>query len=142
MSGAEALAAVGLVSNILQFIDFTTQLCLRIQEYSSAASGLPKALAQQAAHLSHLLSLFKELQEQSGDQQHQDAILEPCRAQVLELADIFESFRTDSSQSRWKHAKAAFKSMRRTEQIDKVGERGLYDPMRLLFLARQIMKHD
>ncbi|KAL9579363.1 MAG: hypothetical protein Q9212_005152 [Teloschistes hypoglaucus] len=120
MSGAEALAAVGLASNILQFIDFTTQLCVRIQEYSSAASGLPKALAQQAAHLSHLLGLFRELQEQSGEQQHQDGILEPCRVQAQELADIFESLRTDSSQSRWKHAKAAFKSMKRTEKIDKL----------------------
>ncbi|KAL8776668.1 MAG: hypothetical protein Q9194_003013 [Teloschistes cf. exilis] len=137
MSGAEALAAAGLASNILHFIDFTTQLCLRIQEYSSAASGLPKALAQQAAHLSHLLSLFKELQEQSGDQQDQDAILESCRAQALELADIFESFRTDSSQSRWKHAKAAFKSMRRTEQIDKL-QSTLDQLVRTLSLQLQI----
>ncbi|KAL8660063.1 MAG: hypothetical protein Q9202_006829 [Teloschistes flavicans] len=124
MSGAEALAAVGLASNLLQFIDFTAQLCVRIQEYSSAISGLPKDLAHQAAHLSHLLTLLRELQGQSNGQQPQDGILDQCQAQAQELADVFESLRTDSGQNRWKHARAAFKSMKRTEQVDKVGNWG------------------
>ncbi|KAL8686618.1 MAG: hypothetical protein Q9218_006983 [Villophora microphyllina] len=120
MSGAEALAAVGLASNVLQFIDFTTQLCVRIKEYSSSASGFPKAVGQQATHLSHLLSLLRELSGRSNGQQLQDGILGQCETQAQELAEIFESLRIGSSQGRWRHARAAFNSMRRTEQIDKL----------------------
>lgn len=40
------LAAVGFASSLLQFIDFGTELCARIREYSSAVNGNPKKLLE------------------------------------------------------------------------------------------------
>ncbi|KAL9600032.1 MAG: hypothetical protein Q9179_003359 [Wetmoreana sp. 5 TL-2023] len=120
MSGAEALAAVGLASNIIQFVDFTTELCVRISDYTTASSGLPKELAQRATQLGELLNTLKELSQLSDEQVSAKGIIAQCEIQAQELAGLFESLRADAGKGRWSTAKAAFKSMRRTQQIDKV----------------------
>ena len=126
MSGAEVLAAVGLASNILQFVEFTTHLCQRVQEYSSATSGLPKELAQQAAQLAELLHLLEELSHQPEALQVGNGVLEQCQSQAHELAGILEDLQGGAGKSRWGNAKVAFKSLKRTQQIDKVGKMHVY----------------
>ena len=122
MSGAEALAAVGLASNILQFVDFTSQLCGRIHEITTTASGLPRELDQQAAQLSQLLGLLKELALYSQGQTLGDGILKQCQAQAQELAVLLKSFEGGANKGRWKNTKVAFKSLRHTQGIEKVGK--------------------
>lgn len=121
MSGAEALAAVGLASNILQFVEFTTELCVRIQEYSSSATGLPKELAQQAAQLRELLLLLKELSQQSNGQVLGDGLLVQCQAQAQELSDLLESLQGRVGKGRLANARVAVRSFSRKPQVDKVG---------------------
>jgi hypothetical protein len=121
MSGAEVLAAVGLASNVLQFVDFTTKLCAQIKEYASSASGLPKELSQQALQLSALLALLKGLSQQPNGPKLEKDVLGQCETQAQELSDLLESLRGGGGKSRWETAKVAFKSLKRTQQIDKVG---------------------
>ncbi|KAL8824863.1 MAG: hypothetical protein Q9191_004767 [Dirinaria sp. TL-2023a] len=120
MSGAEALAVVGLASNILQFIDFTSQLCERIHEITTTASGLPRELDQQAAQLSQLLGLLKELAQHSKGQTLGDDILKQCQFQAQELAVLLKSFEGGAHKGRWKNAKVALKSLRHTQEIEKL----------------------
>lgn len=122
MSGAEALAAVGLASNVVQFVEFTARLCVRIQEYASATSGLPKELAQQAAQLAELLILLKELSQQSDGAILDVGITGQCQTQAEELSNLLDSLRAGAGKGRWGTAKTAFKSLKRIQQIDKVGE--------------------
>ncbi|KAL8870461.1 MAG: hypothetical protein Q9174_003506 [Haloplaca sp. 1 TL-2023] len=120
MSGAEALAAVGLASNVLQFVEFTTLLCERIHDYSSATSGLPKELAQQASQLNTLLTIFRDLAQRPDGQRFADDIIKQCHAQAQELSDVFENLRVGAAKGRWGTAKTAFKSLKRTQQIEKL----------------------
>ena len=120
MSGVEGLVAVGFASNVLQFVELTTKLCVRIQEYSSAASGLPKELAKKAAQLSELLGLLKQLSQQSEGQTLGGGVLGQCQAQGQELSDLLESLQGGAGKSRWGTAKVAYRSLRRTQQVDKV----------------------
>ncbi|KAL6712732.1 hypothetical protein ACLMJK_009670 [Lecanora helva] len=120
MSGAEALVAIGLASNILQFVEFTTKLCARIQEYSSAASGLPRELSRQAEQLSALLSLLKELSQQPEGQKLEAGILQQCQFQAEEIAAILNSLQRGTGNSRWENAKVALRSLKRTQQIDQL----------------------
>jgi len=120
MSGAEVLAAVGLASNVLQFIDFTTKLCAQIKDYASSASGLPKELSQQALQLSALLVLLKGLPQQPNGPKLEKDVLGQCQIQAQELSDLLESLQGGRGQSRWRTAVVAFKSLKREEQIGKV----------------------
>jgi len=120
MSGAEPLAAMGLASNVLQFVDFTSKLCAQIKEYASSVSGLPKELSQQAVQLSALLDLLKELSQQPNGPEPGKVVLGRCQIQAQELSDLLESLQGGRGQSRWKTVKVAVKSLKRTQQIDRV----------------------
>lgn len=121
MSGAEALAAVGLVSNILQFVDFTSQLCVQIKEIASSASGLPKELDRQATQLAELLALLRDLAQDAKGHALGEGVLQQCQAQAQELAVLLKSFDGGSGKGHWKNAKVAFRSMRHNKEVEKVG---------------------
>ena len=123
MSGAEALVAVGLASNVLQFVDFTTKLCITIKEISSTSSGLPKELDRQASQLSHLLGLLRELAEQRKTPIFGNDVLRYCQEQAQELDLLLKSFEGGSNNGRLKNAKLAYRSLRQKEDIAKVGKR-------------------
>lgn len=126
MSGTEALVAFGLASNVLQFVDFTSKLCARIKEYISSVSGLPKELFQQAEQLSELLTLLKGLSQQPNGLTLGKGVPGQCQIQAQELSDLLDSLQVGGGKSRWKTTKVAFKSLRRTQQIDKVGHKPVF----------------
>jgi len=123
MSGVEALAAVGLASNVFQFVDFTSKLGAQLKEYASSASGLPKELSQQAVQLSALSDLLKGLSQQPNGPKLWKVVLGQCQIQAQELSDLLESLQGGRGQSRWRTVKVAVKSLKRTQQIDKVGHK-------------------
>lgn len=123
MSGAEAsLVAIGLASNILQFIDFTSKICSRIKEISSTSSGLPRELDKQASQLSLVLGLLREAEQCKGLDVGKD-VLASCQSQAKELDALLKSFEGGSSNGRLNNAKLAFRSLRQKEDIAKVGKR-------------------
>lgn len=123
MSGAEALAAVSLASNALQFVDFTFKLCVQIKEYASSASGLPKELSQHALQLSALLALLSGLSQQPNGLKLEKDVLDQCQVQAQELSDLLKNLQGGRGQSRWRTAMVAFKSLKREGQISKVGHK-------------------
>jgi len=123
MSGAEVLAALGLASNVLQFVDYTSKLCAQITEYASSASGLPKELSQLAVQLSALLALLKRLSQQPNGPKFEKDLLEQCQIRAQKLSALLESLQGGRGQSHWRTAVVAFKSLKREEQIGKVGHK-------------------
>ena len=120
MSGLEPLAAVGLAGNIVQFVDFTAQLCLRIKELSSSSSGLPKELEKQTIQLSGLLHVLKELAQNPQGPTLAHGVLERCFLESNELDLLLKGYEGGSDRSRLKIAKLAFHSLRQSKNIEKV----------------------
>ena len=116
MSGAEALVAVGIASNFVQLIHFTTSLCSRIKEYAEGL-GLPKKLAAQADRLSDLLAILNSLATSLGHDPLGDLVLTRCLAQARSLSDLLDGLK-GQSQGHLKNAMKALKSLNRSDQID------------------------
>ena len=134
MSGLEPLVAIGLASNILQFFDFTTQLCARIKEICNSSSGLPKELEKQANQLSGLSSVLKDLAQHPEGLTLAHGVLEQCRSDAQELELLLKRFEGGWGRGLLKNAKLAYHSLRPKPEIEKV--RGaflltLLRPMRL-----------
>lgn len=110
MAGVEAVAAVGLVSNALQFVEFTAKLCSRIREYSSAAF-LPAKLASQADRLSSILNALQSLEETSTSSSLDTSILQQCQGLAVKLSGQLDNLRSNA-QSSLHNYKKAFKSLR------------------------------
>lgn len=120
MSGAEAIAAFGIATNVVQFIDFTAKLCGRIREYASD-SGLPKKLAPQADRLSDLLGILESLNKSSNDSVLSSQALARCQTQAQELSDFLDDLKSDGQRQNWaKNARRAFRSLNRSDQIDEL----------------------
>jgi hypothetical protein len=97
MSGAEALVAVGLAGNVLQFIDFGTKLCARIREYSSTASGTPKKIESMAERLSLALRTLEGLRESGLPTIDLEQItVQSCITQAKELNTLLDKFKMGS----------------------------------------------
>lgn len=116
MSGAEAFVAIGIASNIVQLLEFTTSLVRRIQEYSSGV-GTPKKIATQADRLSDLLGILKTIEKFSGRSPLDEKVLLRCQAQAQELSELLEALKGDGG-NRFKNAKKAFKSLSKSDQIE------------------------
>ena len=120
MSGAEAIVAFSIASNVIQFIEFTAKLCGRIREYASG-STLPKKLALQADRLSDLLGVLESLNKCSSEDFLSGQTLTRCQTQAQELSEFLEDLRNDGERQSWtKNARRAFKSLNRADQIDEL----------------------
>lgn len=115
MSGAEAFVAIGIASNFVQLLDFTTSLAGRIQEYSSGV-GTPKKITTQADRLSDLLRVLNAIEQSSGPSPLDKKVLSRCQAQAQELSELLEALKGDGG-NRFKNAKKAFKSLSKSDQI-------------------------
>ena len=120
MTGLEALTALGLASNIIQFVDFSTKLCARIKEIYASSSGLPKELENQAGQLSSLLGTLKELSQQPRSSTLTYEVWERCNSEAQEISSLLKRFDVGSSKGLVKTTKMAYQSMRGNPEIEKV----------------------
>lgn len=121
MSGAESLVALGLAANVLQFIEFTVELCGRIRDYSTA-SGMPRKLAVEADRLSDLLIVLRSLSKSSRNDTLEQSVITRCQAQAEDLALLLDSLKgSPKGQDRlWSNAKKALRSLSRTQKIEEL----------------------
>ena len=120
MSGLEGSVAVGLASNIVQFVDFTARLSVRIREIYTSSSGLPKELEKQALQLSSLSGALKELAQQSEGRPLANGVWEQCHSEAKKLELLLKRFELGSDRGRLKTVKLAFHSLRQNKGIEKV----------------------
>ena len=120
MSGAEAIVAFGVATNVIQFIDFTARLCGRIREYASG-SRLPKKLDAQVDRLSNLLNVLDSLDKSSIQGALSGQTLARCQTQAQKLSDFLDDLKSDGQKQTWaKSARKAFKSLNRSDQIEEL----------------------
>ena len=124
MSGTEGLVALGLASNIVQFIDFTAQLCVRIKEIYTSSSGFPKELENVAGQLSGLMGVLKELAQRSEGPPLAHGVLEQCLSEAQTIDSLLKPFKAGSDRGRFKNFKLALQSLRQEKDIAKVGDTG------------------
>lgn len=118
MSGVEAVAVVGLVSNALQFVEFTAKLCTPIREYSSA-QVLPSKLASQADRLSSILAVLQSLEKTSATGSLDTPVLHQCQSLAMKLSRQLDHLKSDGQGSLHNYKKA-FKSLRGDKELQEM----------------------
>lgn len=124
---AEARAAIGTASNVLQFIEFGGKLCIRIKEYSCSATGCSEKLKEVEQHLGHVLTTLESLND-SGRAvlEHERKTLESCLNQAARLDILLQSLRLDTITSRsilrLIHPRILYAAVRSLRQEKKIEE--------------------
>lgn len=127
---AEALAALGIVSNILQLVDFGTKVLTRLREFQSNVGEIPESFHQISNELPLILDILKQFQGVIDDRFIEGRtdtalcrVIDGCFAQVTKLDDILAKYLPNSEDSRFTKGKKAIFSLRKDENIELISKR-------------------
>lgn len=147
----EVFAALGLASNIIQFVDFSCKLFSSTHQIYASASGASDRVADAATIASTLNDLCKRLQERpqlvsgggrgpsGGLNSTLDLLANNCRDVALKLMHLLDSIRAREPQSRWASFKKALQTVLREDDI-KALEKQLDDYRRQIVATLQVMQ--
>ena len=124
---AEALAVVGLVSAIVQFIDFSTKIVNRLDEFQAEVADGPKVYQDVQNRLPLMLDLVNKIQVRVAagqiDRPSQVTmlpIIESCISQVSLLGNLLSKALPEANDSSWARGKKAFRSVIRDSEMEKI----------------------
>ena len=125
----EALIALGLASNIVQFVDFASKLCARFSELSQTAGNAPGKIQALIERLSLVLETLNGLDRESLQAVDQERkTVEACTIHIQNFNQILSRFTVDEIEREGSHLRKgvakvgrswkAFKSLREDEHIE------------------------
>ena len=115
---AEALAVIGLVSSIVQFVDFGSKIVSRLNEYRKAGNDVPKTFQKISVDLPLIIDSLKRTKQQADAQEINDEtarvllpVVEACLAKVKELERVLNKALPVEGDSTWRSSKKALISV-------------------------------
>lgn len=124
------VAIVGIVSNIVQLVEFTSKVVIRLNEFHSSTSEVPNSSRQITSQLPLLLRTLDQIKE-SIDSGSFDAkcaaallpIVKECEEQIKELDDILSRLLPKQGDSRTKKTLKSLNSVFQDRKINEVRKR-------------------
>src|SRR5271154_780791 len=124
---AEALAIVGLASSIVQFVDFSTKIIHRLDEFQSKVGEVPQTFRDLKIQLPLLRDALKRTKAEAEagliDADTQRSVLdvvEGCRLQVQQLDKILIKTLPTPGDSRWKRGMKAVSSVGQEKDVREI----------------------
>lgn len=112
---AEAVAAINLLANIVQFISFGSKVAARLNECQASVNDVPKVFRDIRLELPLLLDTLQKTQEQSesgkiteGTQKALMPVVDGCYNQAELLDEILRKVLVCSEDSPWQRSRKAF----------------------------------
>ncbi|KAL4927033.1 uncharacterized protein BDV17DRAFT_292926 [Aspergillus undulatus] len=123
----DPLSAIGLASNILQFIEFGASLCGKIHEVASSATGSTQEIAHIGIVVEDLRSATDGLSASvKGNSKHEVEIIQlagRCKALSVELGDILPKLKIKKGDRLWASIRTAWKSTLKEKKIASIENR-------------------
>lgn len=123
----EALAAIGLATNIITFIDFSYKLISGSHQIFNSVSGLTLESSRLGTVVDDLKSITDRLvSDLPGDTKNERELCqlaENCRVVSEELSDILSPVRLTGKKSKWKAFRAKWKNMLKEKNIAAIEEK-------------------
>ena len=124
---AEALAIVGLTSAIVQFVDFSTKVVERLQDFRKKVDEVPKAFKSIHVQLPLLIDSLKQTKTQieagciSGDKQSNiKNVVQDCHSQLDLLYAILMKVLPQTGDNRLRRMRKALSSVRQEGQVNQI----------------------
>lgn len=121
---AEALAAVGLASAIVQFVDFGTKVIKRLSEFSADLDDVPRTFREINNQLPLIINMLRQTKAQADAQDLSEdtakamkAIAEECILKVKQLEKILIRALPTHRDTTWKRGAKAIASLRHDKAV-------------------------
>jgi hypothetical protein len=123
---AEALAIVGLVSAIVQFVDFGTKVVERLNEFGSAIQELPKTFQAIKVQLPLLIDALNRTQRQADAGCVSSAtavalkpLIDACLNEIKVLQTILDKTLPPQKSSSWQRRLLALRSLAHDKDVNR-----------------------
>lgn len=127
---AEALAAIGLVSAIIQFTEFGAKIVARLNEFGSNVNDLPKAFRSIKINLPVILDSLEHTKRNANTGEISQAtasalepLVEECFEQVKQLQDILDKNLPTNSAKNWQRRLQAIKSLSHEKDVEQISSK-------------------
>jgi hypothetical protein len=124
---AEALAVVGLVSSIVQFIDFGTRIVTRLREFDSDTKECPKAFRDLRLQLPLIINTLERAQKHADSGYITDRsakslkpLIDECLGQVKLLEDTFNRIVPCEKSTTWRKRLQVGKSIAHDREVQRI----------------------
>lgn len=124
---AEALGALGVASNIIQLIEFSSHVVVRINDYHSTVDEVPKNLAPIKENLELLVKTLNLInpavstgQMKQGTPEALAQVIEACQGQIQALNEVLSKILPTPGESSLRRMKKAFHSITYDSKIEKI----------------------
>ena len=129
MSGAEALAVVGIIANIIALVEFSNDAISRVKEYGEDAQDLPKTFRDIESGLPLIVHTLGEIQTRVSDGKVPEEsckalkeVLGNCTAKLAELRIIFDKVLPQDGASKGKRAWKGLVSLRQDKKVEEISQ--------------------
>jgi hypothetical protein len=126
---AEAFAVVGIVASIVQLVDFSTTVILRLEEFHSTAGEIPKSFRQFKIELpvlsNALQNISRVIETDSMDTKTRDAltpVVDGCRDQIAQVDVILAKVLPAANDSWQTRSKKAMMSLHQEPKVEKIAK--------------------
>lgn len=129
MSGAEALAVVGIIANIIPLVDLSRKAISRVKEYGADAQDVPKTSRDIESSLPLIVHTLSEIQRRVKDGQVLEesckalkGVLGDCKAKLAELKIIFEEVLPQDGASRGERMWKGLVSLWQDKKVEEISQ--------------------
>ena len=129
MSGAEGLAVIGIIANILQLVDFSSKAISRVKEYGEDAQDIPMTFRDIESGLPLIVHSLGEIQTRVSDGKVPEesckalkGVLGNCTAKLAELKIIFDKVLPQDGASKGKRAWKGLVSLRQDKKVEEISQ--------------------
>jgi len=126
---AEAIAIIGIVSSIVQLIDFSSKVAARLDDFATSAGEIPRAFRHIKTELPLITDSLRRIKEQtqSGavDKESIEAlepVIKNCNNEIGRLKNILDKAVPSVGASSWERRKKAFLSLGKDKQVEEIAE--------------------
>jgi hypothetical protein len=126
---AEALAVIGLVSSIVQFVDFSTKVVRRLDDFATLVGEVPKAFRHIQTELPLITDSLRRIQNQAKSGMTDsvtidavNAVIKNCQQEISRLGIIFDTTLPAEGDSPWDRRKKAFLSLGKDKHVEEIAE--------------------
>lgn len=122
----ETLAAIGLVGNIVQFVDFSSKILSKTRQVYQSADGALSENIDTEHVTKHLAELSTALQASASSSQGDPALeklCESCNNVAKKLLKALEKLKVDGRNGKWRSVRKALRSVWSKKEIDGIQKR-------------------
>jgi hypothetical protein len=118
----DPFTALGLASNLVQFVDFAWKLVTETREIAISADGSNENTRSLTSIMIDIKSSNVAIETITTDDEPLSSIIKECGVLSRQLVEVLEKLKVEPDQSRWASFTVALKSLLKKKDIERLFE--------------------